>query len=211
VNDFQSKMSPAAPRHGSKEQCSSLSDLSQHDTEQSVDESSDQWGCAGSSDSFESHYNTFAVLAIEAYGLWESSNFASVCSSATTVAPATMRADTAVSAATSSGLAPSFDFIRPIFPSAMSDFSVRHPHHWNPLGHPGEFIGRGQYSPWRRDPAASVDPSQLPSLSVGSGYAMDAAHHGGWQEPSAVALQDLEEYSLGSGYPAMYHSPGYPI
>ncbi len=47
--------------------------------------------------------------------------------------------------------------------------------------------------------AALMNPSQLRSLSVGSGYAMDAA--GEWQEPSAVESQELEEYSLGSGCP----------
>mmetsp|Transcript_19967 Transcript_19967/g.41878 ORF Transcript_19967/g.41878 Transcript_19967/m.41878 type:complete len:252 (-) Transcript_19967:109-864(-) len=226
ANAFQSTISPAFRRHGPDVQSSSLSDLSQNDTEQSIDEPSDNWCSAGNADTLESHY-TFSVLALEAYRLWESSNFASICSSATTVAPATICADPAVSAAISLGLAPSFDFMRPIIPTAMPDYSLRHPYDWSPVRHPGDFMEGGQYSPSRQDSAAPVDSSPLPSLSVGSGYALDAGHR--WQEPSclggenrqpgstrphkpdAVGSQELEEYSLGSGYPAMYHSPGYPI
>jgi hypothetical protein len=47
--------------------------------------------------------------------------------------------------------------------------------------------------------ASPMDPSQLQSLSVGSGYTLEADRR--WQEPSAVESQELEEYSLGSGYP----------
>ena len=48
------------------------------------------------------------------------------------------------------------------------------------------------------DLAASSDPSQMRSLSVGSGYTDARAR---WQQPSAMETVELEEYSLGSGLP----------
>uniref|UniRef100_A0A7S0N2Y3 Uncharacterized protein n=1 Tax=Cryptomonas curvata TaxID=233186 RepID=A0A7S0N2Y3_9CRYP len=128
--------------------------------------------------------NTFAVLAAEAQSLLVSSyrsreiwsSFASVCSSASTVTSSTTCSYPTLPAASSFGLAPSFDFARlgthhaPSYPRGMGI------HHASPM-----------------------DPSQQCSLSVGSGYALDADRR--WQEPSAVDSQELEEYSLGSGYP----------
>ncbi len=56
-----------------------------------------------------------------------------------------------------------------------------------------------EQQPLRQDPAFSIDPSQLYNLSVGYTLALDAANR--WQEPpTAAESEELEEYSLGSGW-----------
>jgi hypothetical protein len=109
------------------------------------------------------------------------SNFASICSSASTVTSSTLCSLPTVPAASSFGLPPSFDFTRdgnyrvPFeTPTCNYDMGIHH--------------------------SASMDPSKLRSQSGACNTFDDAA--GGWQEPCSVESQEeLEEYSLGSGYP----------
>ena len=132
--------------------------------------------------------NTFAALAAEAQQLWGStsrnreplSDISSFCSSASTVTSSISCAYPTLSAAASFGLAPSFDFTRQ--GEQLSPFANK----------PTHSVGINL--------AASIDPSHLCSLSVGSGYAWNAASR--WQEHSAMETQELEEYSLGSGRPS---------
>ena len=159
----------------------SMSELSQNETVPSSNINSEHF-CLP--DSLASD-NTFSAFAAEARHIWGSasqtrellSNFSSICSSASTMTSSTACTYPTLSAA-SFGLAPSFDF-------------TRHVMQLNPLS----------CNPvcTHCDLAISMDPSQVRSLYVGSGYALDAA--GQSQELSAMETEDLEEYSLGSGFP----------
>ena len=121
---------------------------------------------------------TFAALAAEAQNLWGSaSNFASICSSASTMTSSSTCAYPTLAAASSFGLDPSSDCTRFRAQYALFENSV----------YPGVHH------------ALQTDPSQLCTLSAGSGHASDAELR--WEEPSAVESQVLEEYSLGSVYP----------
>jgi hypothetical protein len=162
----------------------SLAELSQNETVPTSQTNSAHFCCP---DSLAAD-TTLAALAAEAQQLWGSvsrnceplSNFSSICSSASTVASSTTCSFPCLPAASSFGLAPSFDFTS-LGKRRHSAFE------YPPCSHVGT------------DLAASMAPSQLCSLSLGSGYAMDAA--GRWQEHCAAESQELEEYSLGSGYP----------
>jgi hypothetical protein len=165
----------------------SLAELSQSETAPTSHINSAHFCCP---DSLASD-NSFAALAAEAQHLWGSvsrtceplSNFSSICSSASTVASSTTCSFPCLPAASSFGLAPSFDFTS-LGKRRHSAFE------YPPCSH-----GVGT------DLAASMAPPQLCSLSLGSGYAMDAAGRCQWQERCAAESQELEEYSLGSGYP----------
>jgi hypothetical protein len=99
-------------------------------------------------------------------------NFASISSLASTVTSSTTCAYPSLPAAPSFGLAPSFDFTRL---GVQHHALFENPTYSHGINH-----------------VSSMDSLQL---SVGSGYDLDA------QEPSTIESNQLEEYSLGPGYP----------